>query len=129
MIAAAGDIACDPLTSSFNGGVGTANACHARRTSDLMLGAGLAAVLAARRQPVLLRRLRAFQQSYDRVVGPAARDHPPGRRQPRVPHVTGAGTGCDRGNAGAAGYFELLRRRARARPARATTATTSAPGT
>ena len=46
VIAAAGDIACDPTSGSFNGGVGTSSNCRQKATSDLMLGIpGLAAVL------------------------------------------------------------------------------------
>src|SRR5512140_2630541 len=49
-VLAAGDIACDPATSAFNGGNGTSNACHDKHTSDLLLSlassaSGLAAVL------------------------------------------------------------------------------------
>jgi hypothetical protein len=46
VIAAAGDIACDPTSGSFNGGAGTANNCRQKATSDLLLGIPqLAAVL------------------------------------------------------------------------------------
>lgn len=38
-IVAAGDIACDPLSSSFNGGLGTASACRQKYTADLLNGA------------------------------------------------------------------------------------------
>lgn len=44
-IAAAGDIACDPADPLFNGGIGTSDSCHQMQVSDLMVGAGLAAVL------------------------------------------------------------------------------------
>ena len=47
VVAAAGDIACDPLSSSFNGGLGTSSSCRQKYTSDLLVGAELAAVLAA----------------------------------------------------------------------------------
>jgi hypothetical protein len=46
VIAAAGDIACDPADSSYNGGAGTSSACRQRYTSDLLLNSGVAAVLA-----------------------------------------------------------------------------------
>lgn len=36
VIAAAGDIACDPASRSFHGGRGTANACHMRATARLL---------------------------------------------------------------------------------------------
>src|SRR5215207_11399841 len=45
VIAAAGDIACDPSDPGYNGGRGTAHRCRQRATSDLFVGAGLAAVL------------------------------------------------------------------------------------
>jgi acid phosphatase type 7 len=45
VIAAAGNIACDPRSPSFNRGLGTANECRQRYTSDLLVGRGLAGVL------------------------------------------------------------------------------------
>ena len=45
VIAAAGDVACDPSSSNFNGGNGTSGNCRQRDTSDLLVNAGLAAVL------------------------------------------------------------------------------------
>jgi hypothetical protein len=45
VIAAAGDIGCDPADPGYNGGAGTADRCQQRATSDLLVGAGLAAVL------------------------------------------------------------------------------------
>ena len=45
-IAAAGDIACDPASGSFNGGLGAGLECRQRATSDLLAGAGYEAVLA-----------------------------------------------------------------------------------
>jgi hypothetical protein len=45
VIAAAGDIACSPNNSSYNGGNGTATACRMKATSNLLVNAGLAAVL------------------------------------------------------------------------------------
>jgi hypothetical protein len=45
VIAAAGDIACPPSDPNYNGGAGTADACRQRATSDLLIGAGLTAVL------------------------------------------------------------------------------------
>jgi chitodextrinase len=46
VIAAAGDIACDPNDSGYNGGAGTATRCRQRATSDLLVNGGLSAVLA-----------------------------------------------------------------------------------
>ena len=45
VIAAAGNIACDPLNPAFNGGLGTATECRHRYTSDLLVGGGLSRVL------------------------------------------------------------------------------------
>src|SRR5439155_14606964 len=45
VIAAAGDIACDPGDPAFNGGAGTATSCRQRDVSDAVLSAGVAAVL------------------------------------------------------------------------------------
>ena len=45
-IAAAGDIACDPSDGTFHDGRGRGFACRQRATSDVLVGAGYAAVLA-----------------------------------------------------------------------------------
>jgi acid phosphatase type 7 len=45
VIAAAGDIACDPADPGYNGGAGTQDRCQQRATSNLLVGAGFAAVL------------------------------------------------------------------------------------
>ena len=52
VIAAAGDIGCDPADPGYNGGAGTSTRCRQRATSDLLVGAGLAAVLPLGRHPV-----------------------------------------------------------------------------
>ena len=45
-IAAAGDIACDPASGSFNGGLGVGLECRQHATSNLLVDAGYEAVLA-----------------------------------------------------------------------------------
>jgi acid phosphatase type 7 len=65
LIAAAGDIACDPNTAAFNEGRGSANACHQRATSDLLVNAGLNAVLAIGDLQYYCGALPAFMASYD----------------------------------------------------------------
>jgi acid phosphatase type 7 len=45
VIAAAGDIACDPEDPGYNNGSGTADRCQQRATSDLLVGRQLSAVL------------------------------------------------------------------------------------
>lgn len=65
MIAAAGDIACDPADSNFRGGAGTASACRMKATSDLLLGMELAGVLALGDNQYEDGALPKFRQSYD----------------------------------------------------------------
>jgi acid phosphatase type 7 len=110
VIAAAGDIACDPTNASFRGGAGSSNACRQRYVSDLLVGAGLAAVLPLGDNQYYCGGLSAFQQSYDpswgRVLGvtrPAVGNHE---------YLTSGGTGCDPSNAGASGYFNYFGARA-----------------
>jgi acid phosphatase type 7 len=64
MIAAAGDIACDPLDPTFNAGRGTVDRCHMRQTSDLMLTMDLDAVLALGDLQNNDGRLVAFQTAF-----------------------------------------------------------------
>src|SRR3954447_16686344 len=64
VIAAAGDIACDPADRSFNGGAGTATECRQAATSDLLVGAGLTAVLPLGDEQYQSGVLSAFEQSY-----------------------------------------------------------------
>src|SRR4051812_2429584 len=45
VVAAAGDIACDPASPDFNGGLGLPRSCQELQTSNLMLRRDLAAVL------------------------------------------------------------------------------------
>jgi acid phosphatase type 7 len=45
VIAAAGSIACDTTSNFYNGGLGSAGHCRQKATSDLLVGAGLSAVL------------------------------------------------------------------------------------
>ena len=46
VIAAAGDIACDPTYPTFNNGAGSINDCHEKATSDVVGQINPAAVLA-----------------------------------------------------------------------------------
>jgi hypothetical protein len=45
VVAAVGDIACDPSSPSFNGGVGTTSSCHQKAVSDLVVNGGVDAFL------------------------------------------------------------------------------------
>lgn len=65
VIAAAGDIACAPTDPDFNGGNGTATRCHMSATSELMVGAGLAAVLPLGDEQYKSGTQAEFRGSYD----------------------------------------------------------------
>jgi chitodextrinase len=106
VIAAAGDIACDPTNSSFNAGNGTSNSCRQKYTSDLLVNANLAAVLPLGDNQYYCGGYQAFLQSYDlswgRVKGithPVVGNHE---------YLTSGGTGCTTANAGAAGHFNYF---------------------
>jgi acid phosphatase type 7 len=101
VIAAAGDIACDPADGSFRDGFGTAAFCRQRATSDLLLGMDLSAVLvpgdAQYNTATLPRFLASFDPSWGRLrslLRPA-----PGNHEYRDP--------------GAAGYFDYFNGRGR----------------
>ena len=106
VIAAAGDIACDSSNANFNGGAGTAVNCRQRNTSDLLVNAGLAAVLPLGDNQYECGGYLAFQQSYDLSWGrvkpmtrPVVGNHE---------YLTSGGTGCDVSNGGANGYFNYF---------------------
>ncbi len=106
VIAAAGDIACDPASASFNNGSGTSSACRQKYTSDLLVNAGLAAVLDLGDNQYYCGGYPAFLQSYDlswgrvkSITHPSVGNHE---------YLTSGGTGCDSSNTGAAGYFEYF---------------------
>jgi len=106
IIAAAGDIACDPASSSFLGGNGTALRCRQKYTSDLLVNANLSAVLALGDTQYYCGSYIAFMLSYNlswgRVKGithPAVGNHE---------YLTSGGTGCTTATAGAAGYFSYF---------------------
>ncbi|MEK6275747.1 MAG: DNRLRE domain-containing protein, partial [Actinomycetota bacterium] len=103
VIAAVGDIACDPTNSNFNAGNGTSENCRQRYTSDLVFNAGLAAVLPLGDNQYYCGGYNAFLQSYDlswgrvkSITHPAVGNHE---------YLTSGGTDCNSANAGAAGHF------------------------
>ena len=106
VIAAAGDIACDPTNSSFNGGNGSSSSCHQKYTSDLLVNAGLAAVLPLGDNQYYCGGYQAFLQSYDLSWGRVkAITHPVvGNHE----YLTSGGTGCTSANGGAAGHFNYF---------------------
>ena len=106
VIAAAGDIACDPSNSNFNGGNGATNSCRQLYTSNLLVGANLAAVLDLGDNQYYCGGYQAFLQSYDLSWGrvksityPAVGNHE---------YLTSGGTDCNAANAGASGYFNYF---------------------
>ena len=106
VIAAAGDIACDPGSASFNGGNGSATACRQKYTSNLLVDAGLAAVLPLGDTQYYCGGYQAFLQSYDPSWGrvkditrPVVGNHE---------YLTSGGTDCNPANQGAAGYFNYF---------------------
>ncbi len=109
VIAAAGDIACDPSNSVFNGGLGNANSCRQKYTSDLLVNlanTGLAGVLDLGDNQYYCGGYQAYLQAYDPTWGrlksithPSVGNHE---------YLTSGGTDCTTSNAGAAGYFQYF---------------------
>jgi acid phosphatase type 7 len=96
VVAAAGDIACDPADAFFDEGRGRLRRCHQRQTSDLLLRADLAGILVLGDAQYERGRLDAFQRSFGPTWGRLkALMHPvPGNHEYRDP--------------GAAGYFDYF---------------------
>ena len=65
VIAAAGDIACDPTNSNFNNGNGTVDSCRQKYTSDLLVNGGFSAVLSLGDNQYYCGGYQAFLQAYD----------------------------------------------------------------
>src|SRR3954447_22421354 len=106
VIAAAGDIACDPGVSGFNGGAGVATRCRQMFASNLLVNTGLSAVLPLGDTQYACGGYSAFTASYAPSWGrlrsisrPAIGNHE---------YLTTGGTGCDSANTGAAGYFKYF---------------------
>jgi hypothetical protein len=111
VIAAAGDIACDPAMPQFHDGRGTGWACAQRAVSDLLAGAGLAAVLPLGDNAYYCGSLEAFERSYDPSWGrlrAITRPVPGNHEYLTHGSSTYPTTGCDSGNAGARGYFDYF---------------------
>lgn len=69
VLAAAGDISCDPADANFNGGNGTATACRMKATSDLALAFDPDAVLLLGDNQYENGTLAKYQASYDPTWG------------------------------------------------------------
>ncbi len=105
VIAAAGDIACDPTSGAFNGGLGTASACRQMYTADLLEANAYQDVLALGDTQYECGGTSEYAQSYDpswgrpsikSVTHPAVGNHE---------YQTTGGTDCA---PGAAGYFSYF---------------------
>jgi hypothetical protein len=96
VIAAAGDIACDPDLTRFATGLGTSNACHMLGTSDLLLKMDLSAVLPLGDLQYENGTLDKFQRSFDPTWG---------RLKAQMRPVVG---NHEYRTAGAAGYFDYF---------------------
>jgi len=76
VIAAAGDIACDPSNPSFNGGNGTATKCHMQATStilqNLLTTTNLQKILPLGDEQYACGALQAFNESYGPTWGQPA---------------------------------------------------------
>jgi hypothetical protein len=100
LVAAAGDIACDPADPNFNGGAGVAGACRERATSTLLLSLHPAAVLGLGDMQYNAGALAAFDAVYhvtwgrvDSIMFPVPGNH-------------------EYGSPGAAGFFSYFAARA-----------------
>jgi len=106
VIAAAGDIACDPTNASFNNGNGTSGSCRPKYTSDLLVNGGFAAVLALGDNQYYCGGYQGYLQSYElswgrvkSITHPVVGNHE---------YLTSGGTDCNTANAGATGYFNYF---------------------
>ena len=120
VIAAAGDIACDPANPHFLNGNGdpNGNACQQKATSDLLVNSNLSAVLDLGDNQYFCGGYQAFMQSYDlswgrvkSITHPSIGNHeyltssPPPNYEGNPPYI---GTGCTTTNEGATGYWEYF---------------------
>ena len=105
VIAAAGDIACDPQFQFFNGGVGSSTYCHEQYTSNLFLSQSFAAILPLGDIQYWCDGPAAFDVSYNPTWGRVrAITHPAtGNHE----YYTSGGTGCDTTGHGT-GYFNYF---------------------
>jgi hypothetical protein len=107
VIAAAGDIACDPSSAAFNFGNGNGSSCRQLATATLINGIpNLRAVLALGDNQYYCGGLSAFQQSYDKSWGAFKAITKPAIGNHEL--LTSGGTGCDSSNLNGAGYFNYF---------------------
>jgi hypothetical protein len=100
LVAAAGDIACDPSTPGFRNGNGTENSCHERVVSAMLLRIHPAAVLPLGDEQYACGDLSSFRRSYGPTWGRLRAISRP------VPGNHEYGASC--GRSSAAGYFRYF---------------------
>ena len=111
VIAAAGNIACDPTNPSFNALAGTKSACRMKAVSDLMLNTDgtpkYGTVLALGDTQYICGGLSAYQQSYDPTWGRLyGVTHPVvGDKDYRTTANAPTGTGCSAPPGRAEGFY------------------------
>jgi calcineurin-like phosphoesterase family protein len=108
VIAAVGDMACDPSDVNYNGGLGVGNKCRQQATSDLAAAGGYAAVLALGDEQYECGGYQAFLQAYDPTWGRVrAITRPTPGNHEYLQSNNSAGTGCG-SLATARGYFDYF---------------------
>jgi acid phosphatase type 7 len=114
MIAAAGDIACDPSDSSFFFGLGDTTRCRQRYTSDLLVGAGYAAVLPLGDNQYNSGSLSDYQASYDpswgrvkSITRPVPGNHEPGSASGYFDYFNGSGKASGPAGERGKGYYSF----------------------
>ena len=85
-VAAAGDIACDPIDPSFNGGAGTPAECQQKAVCGRDPGGRLRRRASAGRRAVQQRDCEPVRGLVQPQLGAFQGDQPPGHRQSRVRH-------------------------------------------
>ncbi len=114
VIAAAGNIGCDPKNPNFNDGKGTKNACHMRQVSNLLLRPNgrprYATVLALGDNQYVCGGLRAYKRSYGKTWGRLYKVTKPvvGDKDYRTTLNAPDGTDCTNPPGRAAGFFEYF---------------------
>ena len=110
VIAAAGDIACDPADTHLNGGNGMVSQCAEKAVSNLLVSQTFAAVLSLGDNQYYCGSLAAFNSVYGPTWGRVKSiTHPVvGNHEYLTAPGTTAATGCDTSNTGAAGYFSYF---------------------
>jgi acid phosphatase type 7 len=112
VIAAAGDIGCDPANSNYGGGNGTATACRQKYTSDLLVNAGLSRVLPLGDNQyddgTLSKYQTVYHPSWGRVksiTSPIAGNHEPGDSSGYFDYFNGVGVATGPAGERGKGYY------------------------